>query len=219
MANFRTTNNGDEMVHRDLKPSNVFLDQPNANNYSVYPQAQIADFGQAFMTGPNDEKNPDWWTGLCGTNGYMAPELVRYVDPATGLAVDDFWLEEYTNVWQAGATLRSLVLLRDPPVQSLFLDRAGDATYRVNVAGTRAAGIYSASLLQMIDDLMQWTCNLRPTFAALEARINTLNGVADVSLGMRGGTADQAVRNANSLAPQAWPVDLYRLQSIPPAPV
>lgn len=52
------------IVHRDLKPENILLD----DNFNV----KITDFGFAHILNANEKL-----TELCGTPGYLAPELLR----------------------------------------------------------------------------------------------------------------------------------------------
>lgn len=212
MADVALTNNGDQIIHRDLKNGNVVLDTANPDNYADYPVPRITDFGQAFTTSANDERNPDWWTGSCATNGFRAPELERYVSPTSLAPVRVTQLLEYTNVWQAGAILRSLVCDNVSPPQSLFLDEVNDDTYLVNVPGTPAHNAYSADLLQMIDDMMRYDCTQRPSFAALGARVTSFG--RDVSGGMRDTTASAAQRTGFALVGHA---DEYAQGMLPPA--
>ena len=57
-----------QVVHRDLKPNNVFLDQAR-EDWPMYPQPKLGDFGLAFITTDRDELNPSLWRGP-GTPGF-----------------------------------------------------------------------------------------------------------------------------------------------------
>ena len=63
------------IVHRDLKPSNILLDPTGTGR----PHAYLTDFGIAVdLDGPRVTT-----TGaVAGTPGYLAPELLRFDDPA-----------------------------------------------------------------------------------------------------------------------------------------
>lgn len=217
MFDVSATNNGDEIVHRDIKAPNVFLDAPNINNYPFYPEVRLGDFGQGFLTSPNDERNPDWWSGR-GTEGWKPPEMLRYVDDMTGSRTDQRKLLEWTNVWQAGAVLRSMVTGIQNPRQELFLNARN--AYRVSTGRNAAAMRYSLDLLRMIDWMMNFDEVRRPTFADLDLHIANLNlTVGDFSQGMRDGTAGFAVSWAQQLHPNARTHGPYWLGLTPPDPL
>jgi serine/threonine protein kinase len=204
MSNFHPPNAGNEIVHRDLKPANIFLDAPHTavgGNvfYPNYPKARVGDFGQAFITNANDPFNPDWWTGFCATRGWTPPDLERYVDPNTLQPAAANTLNERTNVWQAGAILRAMILLEPDPVQSLFLNQANDNTYLV--VGHPAAAGYTPNLLTCIDIMMRYDIGQRPTWYALNGLIqNPIPGIITPDdVAMRNGTAVGAQLAANTL--------------------
>ncbi|CAK91001.1 unnamed protein product (macronuclear) [Paramecium tetraurelia] len=57
-------------MHRDLKPENLLLLEPNK-----VETLTIADFGLATYTNVEKYSYP-----ICGTQGYMAPEITNYKD-------------------------------------------------------------------------------------------------------------------------------------------
>lgn len=218
-------NNGQEMVHRDLKPGNIFLGTHDPVSYPDYPRPLVADFGHAIMTSAPDERNPDWYCGGCATVGFTPPELEQYVDPATFLPLSSVanapQILEWTNVWQVGAILRSLVLLDPNPYRSLYLDGPLDTTYQV-VGSPELKAPYHPSLLQMIDSMMSFDVNQRPTFNQLANDRQALNAAAlpphanDITRGFVNGTATPAEVAANRIHIAQ---DSYANGMLPPAAV
>ncbi len=85
------------VYHRDLKPENVLLDS--------HFQIKLADFGMAKLRGEgqSDEK---FCSTVCGTRGYMAPEVLngRDYDPAKA------------DAWSVGVLL-FIMLSGNPPMR------------------------------------------------------------------------------------------------------
>ncbi|XP_062452549.1 inactive serine/threonine-protein kinase PLK5-like [Rhea pennata] len=67
---------GQGIVHRDLKPSNLFV--------TTSMQVKIGDMGLARREGPSGRR----WGAVCGTPGFLAPEVV---DRRGHSAASDVW--------------------------------------------------------------------------------------------------------------------------------
>ena len=80
------------LIHRDLKPENLLL-KSTENNYEIV----LADFGLA--TSLNEEP----LFKRCGTPGFVAPEILEYVD---GM---DFYSDK-CDVFSAGVILYLLIV-------------------------------------------------------------------------------------------------------------
>ncbi len=62
------------IVHRDLKPDNILLHRPAKDALEI----RMADFGFAsqIKDPKNDDNNHETTTLICGTSGYIAPEVL-----------------------------------------------------------------------------------------------------------------------------------------------
>ncbi|XP_071547467.1 phosphorylase b kinase gamma catalytic chain, skeletal muscle/heart isoform isoform X3 [Panulirus ornatus] len=83
---------GKGIVHRDLKPENILLD----DNFNI----KLTDFGFAKVLKPGETL-----TELCGTPGYLAPELLRcnMMEEAAGYA-------HQIDLWACGVIMYTLLV-------------------------------------------------------------------------------------------------------------
>ena len=99
------------LVFIDMKALNMLLDATRGNQYPVYPKPLLSDFGSAYILHKED---PSQNSFACGaTGGYFAPEMIKKDK------FDGSWsqglkkpLHSWTNVWQAGRTIESMMQLR-----------------------------------------------------------------------------------------------------------
>lgn len=100
-----------EIVHRDTKPGNIFLSHPDPRRYPQYPRPLLGDFGLAFkIAGPEDPTNPECWVEA-GTEGFWAPEQVRYFGPLDWRAFRSGALSAQTNIYAIGTVMSHLMLM------------------------------------------------------------------------------------------------------------
>ena len=104
---------GKGVVHRDLKPENLLYSDGTED-----AALKIADFGLARLF--SDEKHMEMMTTMCGTPGYVAPEILK------GLKYDSS-----VDIWSAGVILY-ILLCGYPP----FYEQNNAALFRQIKSGS-----------------------------------------------------------------------------------
>ncbi|KAK4989671.1 hypothetical protein LTR66_007004 [Elasticomyces elasticus] len=105
-----------EVVHRDMKPGNVFVGEPSKDRFRMYPTPKLGDWGNAMeVKSPDqDSENPQRYWDDCTTPGYVAPEMVQWLDPDTGhYSTGRGPLGSHTNVWCIGSLMMGLLSARN----------------------------------------------------------------------------------------------------------
>ncbi|KAF2207260.1 hypothetical protein CERZMDRAFT_102545 [Cercospora zeae-maydis SCOH1-5] len=152
----------EQIVHRDLKPANILLGLPRVS-FPSYPEPKLTDFGLAVVTNPDDEMNPSLYNIGAGTQGFLPPEQVSFMDPTTMKPVDDFKLLAPTNVWGVGSIIFCL-LERSGLDFTTQPDYMPGGCWKYEVSET-ARSMYSShtDLVDMVDRCMAYEPAERPT--------------------------------------------------------
>jgi serine/threonine protein kinase len=85
------------ICHRDLKPENILLAEKKGE-LDLHNSVQICDFGQSAIS--STRRNLRGFTGLCGSPGFFAPEMILGV----GKEYNGF----ATDVWSVGCIMLEL---------------------------------------------------------------------------------------------------------------
>ena len=99
------------IVFLDMKADNMLLEATRGKQYPVYPKPLLSDFGSARILHRED---PSQRSFACpATRGYFAPEMIKedQYDKSWHYGLDKP-LHSWTNVWQAGRTIESMMQLR-----------------------------------------------------------------------------------------------------------
>ena len=143
---------GKGFMHRDLKPQNILVTKWDARTDT--PTIKLADFG---LAGIGSEHQT-----ICGTEGYMAPEIIQAGERAKALqkhgdrwikTAEPDWLPTYTNavdIWALGKILDE------------FLE---DVPSHVSLLRGKRVLVNKEPALRLIDRMMQHDASRRPTAA------------------------------------------------------
>ena len=141
------------VTHRDLKPENILVTKWDAGTDA--PTIKLADFGLAGIRSENSMH-----TTFCGTEGYVAPEVIRGYERLKELEKQRdkgmktipqnrvLSYDKSVDIWALGKILHDL--LSDVPS---------------NTASTKTASISKVPALRLVSRMMQEDPKKRPTAA------------------------------------------------------
>ncbi|CDW74164.1 serine threonine protein kinase [Stylonychia lemnae] len=61
------------IIHKDITPQNILISEQNGNSSKPHQKVYLADFGLAIQLNENKQQQ----FNICGTPGYIAPEILR----------------------------------------------------------------------------------------------------------------------------------------------
>ncbi|CAN8104793.1 unnamed protein product [Discula destructiva] len=143
-------------VHRDLKPANLLIKSRPSDGGSSGWWIKITDFGISKMTQKSRALSSNSNT-VCGTLGFMAPELFGFLTPrdrAAGVALASFDNGVAADIWAAGETIFRMLtgVASFGDDLSLLSDYvAGNVAFpdaALRAQGLNDAGIFVRALMQ-----------------------------------------------------------------------
>ncbi|KAJ9648233.1 hypothetical protein H2199_001086 [Coniosporium tulheliwenetii] len=175
-----------EIVHADIKLANVFLAAPRPEDFEVYPTPQMADFGSAFISEKETQTilmimwvleqlaerdmtltpayanepiiDPDWNRTLKRPDGNIN------IQPP-----ENRQLLSYTNVWQVGLLIWSLMHRQFGT--GMALDFIAKNKQQPPKSTLHYSGSYSDQLESLVYECLNMQPRLRPSLQELRTRI------------------------------------------------
>ena len=162
-----------QIIHRDLKPSNAFLSLhphpvPSGDNWAAYPTIKLGDYGLAVETSPTDTRNPGDFTGA-GTFSYQAPEQIHVQGDNNPPR-----LMSKTDVFGVGITIMTLMSRHQTVgVEDNWSAARGGSRHQSDFPQLpdEAAKDYSAELVNLVYDCVQYHQIFRPSFSQVRNTI------------------------------------------------
>ncbi|KAF6204096.1 hypothetical protein GE061_002436 [Apolygus lucorum] len=174
------------IVHRDLKPENILLDENN--------EVKLTDFGFAKQLNDNE-----WLTELCGTPGYLAPEVLR-----ANMYNDTAGYRQAVDVWACGVIMytllvgcppfwhrKQIIMLRNimegnysfaSPEWADVSEEAKDLITRLLVVDPSERLSVKGALAHAFFHPMMWDTDIAPLKASLapqSSRLSVITGIVD----------------------------------------
>lgn len=186
-----------EIVHMDIKPANVFVglhpeSAPTQDNWPAYPTFKLGDYGLAFETWEDDDRNPHK-QGNCGTERYEAPEQITDEENPQKLTAK-------TNVFGVGITVMTMMQRHElPGVKDKWsaARNGSKATKDHPHLNDDTKRDYSNTLVQLVSDSVRYDPEDRPSFQELRdairkhTRWDRDSSETDLAQGMRRSTDKQ----------------------------
>ncbi|KAK3713518.1 hypothetical protein LTR37_008476 [Vermiconidia calcicola] len=206
------------IVHRDLKTENIYLADPDPEWFPQYPVAKIGDFGIAIMTDEGDVMNPHAYNDEEGTQSWMPPEMIPFVDGVTKDIKPVGRLLDWTNVWGIGAIILRVMnghpesIVNPGPGKGVakgptYKDGTGEPQL---VADAREH--YSEQLCRLVEQCVRFTPSDRIGVRELRRQLREHVNDADLTQGQQVLEADEEVDEALVLASNG---DRYKVGMTP----
>ena len=121
-TNQGTDKHWDTIVHGDIKQCNILLAAPEDGSNPLYPTLKLADFGLAFTLGGPVLDVQQFRSSLtCGTNGYIAPEILDKTPEQEGRRRKPYELTgPHSDIFSLGITCKQLTSLADAHQTSFY---------------------------------------------------------------------------------------------------
>jgi len=166
-----------DIRHRDLKPKNILLSPGR-----VY----LADFGIARDVRESEDSIT---SGRCGTPFWIAPEvhdeLDHHMSPADIWALGCIFLNISTLLYGEtlatfDETMKEHNWTKKYEKLEKFLDRLRDRAIRADLQHPEAPNLAAKHIVGLIDDMLKYDPDERPTTKEVNARLSELGGLDQI---------------------------------------